>query len=56
MTGLFDRSEKEKKAVAAQSKRRTATKFLKENIKQKQKKENTQMIKQRNKRRKESRC
>ena len=54
MTGMFDRSEKEKKAVDAQSKRRNDTKLLKEGITLKRKKENIQISEKRNKRRKET--
>ena len=53
---MLDRSEKTKKAIEAQSKRRTATRLMKESITQKQKKENDQIIKKRKKRREESRC
>lgn len=54
MTGLFNRSEKTKKAIEAQSKRRNTTKSMRDNITKKLKKENEEITKKRIKRRKET--
>ncbi|MBU2100738.1 hypothetical protein KKG83_05275 [Candidatus Micrarchaeota archaeon] len=55
MTGLFDRTDRAKKAMFAQSKRRNASKLIKENIQKKQKKEEKYRNEERKKRRKEGR-
>jgi len=54
MTGLFNRSEKTKKSIEAQSKRRNTTKSMRDSINQKLKKENEEIIRKRIKRRKET--